>query len=82
MTACSSHFGALEGDEASWAHLYGANSSIKRSSSRRVGVTTRSGCPTSYEDIDWAIRAGSTACACSTTAARSSTTGGPMSVDV
>ena len=24
------HFGALRGDEASWAHLYGANSSIKR----------------------------------------------------
>jgi len=51
------HFGALSGDEASWAHLYGANSSIKRSFLERVGGYDEQRLPYLYEDIDWGYRA-------------------------
>ena len=51
------HFGSLEGDEASWAHLYGANSSIKRSFLERVGGYDEERLPYLYEDIDWGYRA-------------------------
>jgi GT2 family glycosyltransferase len=51
------HFGALEGDEASWAHLYGANSSIKRRFLERVGGYDEERLPYLYEDIDWGYRA-------------------------
>jgi GT2 family glycosyltransferase len=50
-------FGALDGDEASWAHLYGANSSIKRSFLERVGGYDEERLPYLYEDIDWGHRA-------------------------
>jgi cellulose synthase/poly-beta-1,6-N-acetylglucosamine synthase-like glycosyltransferase len=51
------HFGSLSGDEASWAHLYGANSSIKRSFLERVGGYDEERLPYLYEDIDWGYRA-------------------------
>ena len=50
-------FGTLDGDEASWAHLYGANSSIKRSFLERVGGYDEERLPYLYEDIDWGYRA-------------------------
>jgi glycosyltransferase involved in cell wall biosynthesis len=43
-------FGTLDGDEASWAHLYGANSSIKRSFLQRVGGYDEERLPYLYED--------------------------------
>ena len=51
------HFGVLDGDEASWAHLYGANSSIKRSFLERVGGYDEERLPYLYEDLDWGYRA-------------------------
>ena len=51
------HFGALDGDEASWAHLYGANSSIKRAFLERVGGYDEERLPYLYEDLDWGYRA-------------------------
>src|SRR5213079_2509092 len=51
------HFGALDGDEASWAHLYGANSSMKRAFLERVGGYDEERLPYLYEDLDWAYGA-------------------------
>jgi GT2 family glycosyltransferase len=51
------HFGALSGIDASWAHLYGANSSIKRSLLERVGGYDEERLPYLYEDVDWGYRA-------------------------
>jgi glycosyltransferase involved in cell wall biosynthesis len=51
------HFGSLPGIEASWAHVYGANSSIKRSFLERVGGYDEERLPYLYEDIDWGYRA-------------------------
>jgi hypothetical protein len=48
---------SIVGDEASWAHLYGANSSIKRSFLQRVGGYDEERLPYLYEDLDWARRA-------------------------
>jgi len=48
---------SLRGDEASWAHLYGANASIKRALLERVGGYDEQRLPYGYEDIDWGYRA-------------------------
>jgi GT2 family glycosyltransferase len=50
-------FGSVRGDEASWAHLYGANSSIKRRMLGRVGGYDEQRLPYLYEDLDWGYRA-------------------------
>lgn len=50
-------FNSIKGDEASWAHLYGANSSIKRAMLARVGGYDSERLPYLYEDIDWGYRA-------------------------
>lgn len=47
----------IKGIEASWAHLYGANSSIKRSFIERVGDWDEIRLPYLYDDLDWAYRA-------------------------
>jgi GT2 family glycosyltransferase len=49
--------GSIEGDEASWAHLYGANSSMKRSLVEKVGGYDEERLPYLYEDLDFAYRA-------------------------
>jgi GT2 family glycosyltransferase len=48
---------SLKGDEGSWAHLYGANSSIKRSFLAQVGGYDEERLPYLYEDLDWGYRA-------------------------
>ena len=48
---------SIKGTEAAWAHLYGANSSIKRSFIERVGDWDEVRLPYGYEDIDWGYRA-------------------------
>jgi glycosyltransferase involved in cell wall biosynthesis len=48
--------GSVEGDEAAWAHLYGANSSLKRAFVRRVGGYDEERLPYLYEDLDFAYR--------------------------
>lgn len=50
-------FASVAGIEASWAHLYGANASIKRAFIERVGGYDEQRLPYLYEDIDWAYRA-------------------------
>lgn len=50
-------FESVPGNEASWAHLYGANSSIKRSFLGRVGGYDEERLPYGYEDLDWGYRA-------------------------
>lgn len=50
-------FPGIRGEEASWAHLYGANSSIKRSFIERVGDWDEVRLPYLYDDLDWAYRA-------------------------
>jgi GT2 family glycosyltransferase len=50
-------YNSIAGDEASWAHLYGANSSIKRALLERVGGYDEERLPYLYEDIDWGYRA-------------------------
>ena len=50
-------FHSIEGLEASWAHVYGANSSIKRSFLERVGDYDEERLPYLYEDLDWGYRA-------------------------
>jgi glycosyltransferase involved in cell wall biosynthesis len=49
--------GSIEGEEASWAHLYGANSSIKRSLVEKVGGYDEERLPYLYEDLDFGYRA-------------------------
>jgi GT2 family glycosyltransferase len=51
------HFGSIRGTEAGWAHLYGANSSIKRAFIEEVGDWDEVRFPYLYDDLDWAIRA-------------------------
>ena len=53
-----------------WGHLYGANVSIKRAFVERVGGFDEERLPYLYEDLDWAYRASSSGCGCSTTGAR------------
>lgn len=50
-------FKSIDGTEAGWAHLYSANSSLKRSFIERVGDFDELRLPYLYEDIDWAYRA-------------------------
>jgi hypothetical protein len=50
-------FRSLKGEEGSWAHLYGANCSIKRGFLERVGGYDEQRLPYLYEDIDWGYRA-------------------------
>lgn len=50
-------FGSVNGIEAGWGHLYGANSSIKRSLIERVGDWDEVRLPYLYDDLDWAYRA-------------------------
>lgn len=50
-------FDGIRGEEASWAHLYGANASIKRGLLARVGGYDEDNLPYGYEDLDWGFRA-------------------------
>lgn len=50
-------FDSIRGEEAGWAHLYGANASIKRALLERVGGYDEERLPYGYEDIEWAYRA-------------------------
>lgn len=50
-------YGSIVGDEAAWAHLYGANSSVKTALLERVGDFDEERLPYLYEDLDWAYRA-------------------------
>ncbi len=50
-------FHSIKGSEASWAHLYGANSSIKRAFLEEVGGYDEVRLPYLYEDLDWGYRA-------------------------
>jgi GT2 family glycosyltransferase len=50
-------FHSISGTEASWAHVYGANSSIKRGLLERVGGYDEHQLPYGYEDLDWGYRA-------------------------
>jgi GT2 family glycosyltransferase len=48
---------SINGIEASWTHLYGANSSIKKRFIERVGDWDEVRLPYLYDDLDWAYRA-------------------------
>jgi GT2 family glycosyltransferase len=48
---------SITGTEAGWAHLYGANSSIKRTFIERVGGYDEDRLPYLYDDLDFAYRA-------------------------
>jgi GT2 family glycosyltransferase len=50
-------YGSIVGTEAPWAHLYGANSSVKKRLLERVGGFDEDRLPYLYEDLDWAYRA-------------------------
>jgi GT2 family glycosyltransferase len=50
-------YGSLSGDAGTWAHLYGANSSIKRAMLELVGGYDEVRLPYLYEDLDWGYRA-------------------------
>lgn len=50
-------FHSLQGDRGSWAHIYGANSSIKVEFLQRVGGYDEERLPFLYEDIEWGYRA-------------------------
>jgi len=50
-------FRGIRRGQASWAQLYGANGSIKRSFLERVGGYDEERLPYLYEDLDWAYRA-------------------------
>jgi GT2 family glycosyltransferase len=50
-------FHSLRGDQGTWAHVYGANSSIKRAFLERVGGYDEERLPYLYEDLDWGYRA-------------------------
>jgi glycosyltransferase involved in cell wall biosynthesis len=50
-------FGSISGIDASWAHLYTANCSIKRELLARAGGFDEERLPYLYEDLDWAYRA-------------------------
>lgn len=48
---------SVSGTKASWAHLYGANSSLKRAFIERVGGYDEERLPYLYDDLDFAYRA-------------------------
>ncbi len=48
---------SIPGTDATWAHLYGANSSIKRSFIERIGGYDEERLPYLYDDLDFAYRA-------------------------
>lgn len=50
-------FHSIEGTGASWAHVYGANSSIKKHFLELVGGYDEARLPYGYEDLDWGYRA-------------------------
>ena len=50
-------FDSVTGGEATWAHLYGANASVKKHLLERVGDFDEERLPYLYEDLDWAYRA-------------------------
>jgi GT2 family glycosyltransferase len=50
-------FHSIHSTEATWAHVYGANSSIKRTFLERVGGYDEARLPYGYEDLDWGYRA-------------------------
>ncbi len=50
-------FGSIQGTEASWAHVYSANVSVKRSFLERVGGFDEQLLPYGHEDLDWGYRA-------------------------
>jgi GT2 family glycosyltransferase len=50
-------FPSVKGVEAEWAHVYGANASIKRSFIERVGGWDEERLPYLYDDLDWSYRA-------------------------
>lgn len=50
-------FGSIEGSEAAWAHVYGANLSVKKALLERVGGFDEERLPYLYEDLEWAYRA-------------------------
>lgn len=50
-------FESMPGSEASWAHLYSANASVKRALLERVGGYDADRLPYGYEDLDWGYRA-------------------------
>ncbi len=50
-------YDGIQGTQASWAHVYTSNSSIKRSFLERVGGFDEQRLPYGYEDLDWGYRA-------------------------
>jgi hypothetical protein len=50
-------YDGIQGTQASWAHVYSSNSSIKRSFLERVGGFDEERLPYGYEDLDWGYRA-------------------------
>ena len=50
-------FGGIAGDEASWAHFYTSNGSVKRALLERVGGFDAERFPFGYEDLDLGRRA-------------------------
>jgi GT2 family glycosyltransferase len=50
-------YGGIRGSEASWAHTYSSNLSVKRSFLERVGGYDEERLPYGYEDLDWGYRA-------------------------
>ena len=50
-------FDGIQGVEGSWAHVYSANCSVKRSFLEQVGGYDEQRFPYGYEDLDWGYRA-------------------------
>lgn len=50
-------FGSILGTEASWAHAYGANLSVKRRLLETVGGYEETRLPYGHEDLEWGYRA-------------------------
>jgi GT2 family glycosyltransferase len=48
---------AIDGTEASWAHLYSSNASLKRNFLARIGGYDEARFPYGYEDLDLGLRA-------------------------
>lgn len=50
-------FGSIAGEQASWAHLYSSNCSLKRSFLKRLNGYDEQRFPYGYEDLDLGLRA-------------------------